>query len=91
MSIYLDATIDNMISGEAGSIGICHNKKLDWFMFDVDQSEERTEVLWTKDLQICLLFLTEEAAQKFLLDVGLSQKNHIVVDIGKLRADTTTQ
>jgi hypothetical protein len=90
VSIYLDAIINNMMGGGDGSIAICHNKELGWFMFDVDKSEERTEVLWTKDLRNCLLFLTEEAAQQFLVDVGLSQKNHITVDVGKLHADTTT-
>ena len=77
--------IDNLLSGEEAPFAIEHASKRGWFMLDFIQTTPgKTEILWVKTATVCLLWRTEDAANKFISEVGLLSDRFKVTDTRNL-------
>jgi len=84
MSTYLKNIIESLSNSEGTCFAIEHKNKRGWFIFDVEQTKTRTEIIWIKDSQICLLWATKEVVEQFLDDSGIPRDNLIITDITKI-------
>lgn len=57
-----------------------HKTKSKWYLFDVDDSNDITQYLWSKDITLCLSWVTQEVACDFLDEMQIPQKSVSVIN-----------
>lgn len=84
MGTYLENLVKNLLENDDAQFAIEHKNKNGWFMFDIDQIDNRTEIVWTKDYMLSLRWETKKTAAEFIQDVNISEGKVNIVDVGEL-------
>ena len=84
MGTYLENIVKSLLENEDAQFAIEHKSKNGWFMFDIDQINDRTEIVWTKDPMLSLRWATKKSAAEFIQDVNISEDRVTITNVGEL-------
>lgn len=87
--VNMGAYIDNIINQKTGDFFIEHKNKPRWVLFDIDQINKNTKLIWFNDPgflrihAVCLNWELREKVKQFLSESNISEKRVNIIEIIK--------